>query len=108
MDSTNNVAAHPAHPAAAAAEPTSVPAVHIHPTVPAVKLAVGEDDEDDALVRRLLNDKQQQALEWLVGGGTITEAAELVGVSRRTVSRWVNHHHVFKCRYEDWQDQVLT
>ena len=35
---------------------------------------------------------QLSALDVLDGGGTHTEAAEVAGVHRVTVTRWVNHH----------------
>jgi hypothetical protein len=39
----------------------------------------------------LLSDKQQLALEWLLTtNGSVTEAAEFAGVTRATVSRWLN------------------
>ena len=51
---------------------------------------------------------QHQALEWLMTGGSLTEAAELVGVKRQTVSRWANHHVEFSRLYHQWQEQVRT
>lgn len=67
----------------------------------------GSDADDDSSFASLTT-SQQQALEWLMSGGTITEAAELVGVKRQTVSRWVNHHFEFSHLYRQWQEQVRT
>jgi Helix-turn-helix domain len=68
--------------------------------------ADGDQESDPHF--HLLTDKQQQAMEWLMGGGTITEAAELVGVTRRTLSRWVNDNPDFSQTYQRWQEQVRT
>src|SRR3954447_8329206 len=38
---------------------------------------------------------QWLALQALVGGGSVTKAAEQAGVARETVSRWVHHDPVF-------------
>ena len=66
------------------------------------------DDADDDSPSAALTARQHQALEWLMSGGTITEAAELVGVKRQTVSRWVNHHLDFNRLYNQWLEMVRT
>jgi len=67
--------------------------------------ALPTSHDPEQLHRRLvLQPRQQQALEWLTGGGTLTEAAELVGVSRQTVSHWVNHDPAFGWLYRQWQE----
>ena len=40
---------------------------------------------------RQLNQKQLNAIELLLQGGTDSEVAEAVGVSRQTVNEWKNH-----------------
>jgi len=54
----------------------------------------------------LLSEPQRMALEWLMGGGSITEAAQYAGVYRQTVSEWVNHDEDFREIFERWQQQV--
>lgn len=46
-------------------------------------------------VTRRLSPTQERAAELLVSGKTITETAKEVGVSRQTVSSWLNHDPVF-------------
>ena len=41
---------------------------------------------------RRLTPQQQTAIEYLLLGATITEAAGTAGVTRQTVSEWSNHH----------------
>jgi hypothetical protein len=42
-----------------------------------------------------LSDRQIAAIEALVAAGTQTDAALAAGVTRQTVSTWVNHHYGF-------------
>lgn len=56
---------------------------------------------------RSLTPQQEAAADQLAVGRTVTETAELVGVSRQTVSEWLHHHNVFKAalnarRTEAW------
>lgn len=48
---------------------------------------------------RQLSVKQEQAIELLVEGKTVTEVAEEVGVTRQTVSEWKNHDPVFVAEF---------
>lgn len=48
---------------------------------------------------RQLSVKQEQAIELLVAGKTVTEVAEEVGVTRQTVSEWKNHDPVFVAEF---------
>ena len=61
------------------------------------------------LVERVasLDDQQQQALEWLVSteNPTVKDAAEFAGVSRSTVSRWLNDDPNFIAAYTAWREQ---
>ncbi len=54
-----------------------------------------------------LTTAQQTALEWLVGGGNITEAAQVAGVARQTVSGWLNKDPDFRRAYQLWRQQAL-
>ncbi len=54
-----------------------------------------------------LTSAQQTALEWLVGGGTVSEAAQLAGVARQTVSNWLHHDVDFQNAYYIWRQQTL-
>lgn len=64
---------------------------------------------------RQLNSVQERALELLLSGKTVTDTAKEVGVSRQTVSTWLNHDPVFKaelnhrrCELWDGVKQRLT
>ena len=48
------------------------------------------------------------ALEWLMGGGTIAEAGQYAGVTRQTVSQWLNHDEDFRRAFQKWQLDVHT
>jgi hypothetical protein len=50
-----------------------------------------------------LSDPQEQALEWLISGGSITEAAQFAGVTRQTISRWLRTDADFRAVYEAWK-----
>lgn len=56
----------------------------------------------------LLSTQQQLAMEWLMGGGSITDAAQYANVTRQTVSRWVHTDADFREFYERWQQQVRS
>ena len=51
-----------------------------------------ESDE----TRHHVTDRQSSVIDTLLSGKTITETAEEFGLSRQTVSNWVNNNHVFK------------
>ena len=55
----------------------------------------------------LLPPKQRLALEWLMNeeGATLKDAAEYAGVTRATVSQWVNHDADFRAIYTAWRRQ---
>ena len=60
-----------------------------------------------------LTPQQALAVDLLVGGATLTAAAEAIGVGRPAVSDWVNHHPPFIAalnsrRQELWDGQVET
>jgi hypothetical protein len=55
----------------------------------------------------ILSVPQQQALEWLTTGGSITEAAQVAGVCRQTVSDWLHHNPDFAAAYQTWRQQSL-
>lgn len=48
------------------------------------------------MANKELNEKQLQAIELLVKGETITDVANIIGVSRISVSNWKNNNEVFK------------
>jgi hypothetical protein len=100
MTTTNPVASE----TSSAACTVCPPSVHYGPR------SADDDGEQESAnpALRLLSPRQQQALEWLVNGGTVAEAAELVGVTRRTVSRWIHENPDFNHLYTQWQDQVRT
>ncbi len=49
---------------------------------------------------------QAIALECLISGGSIGDAARSAGVCRQTVSRWINGDPGFKEAYESWREQI--
>ena len=53
-----------------------------------------------------LHGKQERALRVLLGGGSITEAAEAAKVRRATVSQWVNHNAEFKAELRRQQGDL--
>jgi len=51
----------------------------------------------------VLSTPQEQALEWLIGGGSIAEAAQVAGVTRQTISRWLHGDPDFRAVYDAWK-----
>ncbi len=56
----------------------------------------------------MLSGPQDQALEWLMNGGSISEAAQFAGVCRQTVSRWLKTDPDFRAVYDNWREQVAN
>jgi len=54
----------------------------------------------------ILGEPQRLALEWLMGGGSVTEASQYAGVCRQTVSEWLHHDVDFRRVYFKWRDQL--
>ena len=50
--------------------------------------------------------KQDQAIALLLTGKTVTEVAEVVEVSRQTVSEWVHHHPGFQATLHQRQREL--
>jgi len=104
MDTSHDVNGIPARPLPVEDRDSNAIAP-VDPHLAAVVEALPQDGR--ALPRQLVLDAaQQQALDWLMGGGTISEAAEVAGVARQTVSRWVNHDPAFSWLYRQWQEQI--
>jgi transposase len=55
--------------------------------------------------RSRLSERQYLAIEVLLTGGTHRECAEAAGVSRTTVTGWVNHHVPFITEIEQRRQQ---
>jgi hypothetical protein len=53
-----------------------------------------------------LSGPQRQAMEWLMNGGSVSEAAQYAGVARQTVSRWIHEDPDFSALFSYWQEQV--
>ena len=51
----------------------------------------------------MLSAPQEQALEWLISGGSIADAAQVAGVTRQTLSRWLHHDPDFRAVYDAWK-----
>jgi hypothetical protein len=90
---SNDLALRPGPPPAASPAPR--PAV--------APPAAGAADIDLASAVEQLPPNQQKALESLVCGASVQASASNAGVSRVTVSRWINHDPRFKALYEQWQ-----
>lgn len=71
-----------------------------------IDLENGAIIRDDGKTQVGLSGPQRQAMEWLMGGGSITEAAQYAGVTRQTVSRWIHEDETFQELFEYWQQQV--
>jgi hypothetical protein len=56
----------------------------------------------------ILSGVQQQALEWLIGGGSVTDAAEFAGVTRQTISRWLREDEDFQAAYVQWREEAAA
>ncbi len=52
-----------------------------------------------------LSDKQLQAIPHLVSSKSVSEAADLAGVGRQTIHRWLNDD-TFRAAYEEQRDAV--
>ena len=61
-----------------------------------------ESDE----TRHQVTDLQSSVIDTLLSGKTITETAEEFGLSRQTVSNWINNNHVFKEEKERRQRNI--
>jgi hypothetical protein len=53
-----------------------------------------------------LGTEQRSALEKLLGGKSVAESAELAGVSRATVYRWLKSDFQFRAAYNQWHDEM--
>jgi IS30 family transposase len=62
------------------------------------------DDGPDREVQ--LTAPQQQALEYLVDGGSIAKAAKFAGVSRQTIYRWIREDLDFRTVYDAWHREI--
>ena len=56
--------------------------------------------------RHHVTDRQSSVIDTLLSGKTITETAEEFGLSRQTVSNWINNNHVFKEEKERRQRNI--
>jgi hypothetical protein len=54
----------------------------------------------------LLSEPQRLALDWLLGGGSVTEAGQYAGVCRQTVSQWLNHDADFRFAFMNLRAQA--
>jgi hypothetical protein len=71
--------------------------------------AVSEAKAGDPPVRQvMLSVPQEQALEWLMNGGSVGEAAQFAGVSRQTISRWLRTDPDFQEVYRVWQEETAS
>ncbi len=55
-----------------------------------------------------LSDPQEMALEWLMNGGTVVDAAQYAGVCRQTIFRWLSSDPDFRAVFDNWREQVTT
>jgi Homeodomain-like domain len=77
------------------------------PKPPAAVPVVAEPVIDDpAVALELLPVPQQQAIDTLLTGGSVSDAAQRSGVNRSTIYRWLSSDPLFKSIYERWQDHL--
>ena len=69
-----------------------------------IELPVTHEGADSRQI--ILGEPQRLALEWLMGGGSVTEASQYAGVCRQTVSEWLNHDEDFRAQFNEWQRQI--
>ena len=50
--------------------------------------------------------EKRSALEQLVGGKSVAESAQLAGVSRATLYRWLKNDPEFRAAYNQWHDEM--
>ncbi len=63
-----------------------------------------------------LSPQQELALDLFATGKTVTQVAEALGVSRQTVSKWLNHNRDFREalrerrreQWQQWQSRLLA
>ena len=53
-----------------------------------------------------LSQPRRQALEALLAGANVTQAAEVAGVARETVSEWLNHNEAFQAALAQAQAEL--
>jgi transposase-like protein len=63
--------------------------------------AHGQPGSDDEARLLQLNDKQTIAVQALVAGSSQCEAAQVAGVTRETVNRWVRQHPAVRARLNE-------
>jgi hypothetical protein len=65
-------------------------------------------EDETAETQVLLSTAQEQALEWLFNGGSLTEAAQFAGVTRQTISRWLRSDEDFRTIYSAWREETAS
>jgi phage terminase small subunit len=50
---------------------------------------------------------QRQCMEYMQGGGSVTDAARFAGVSRSTVYRWMKNDPVFVAAMNEWKNEAV-
>jgi hypothetical protein len=70
--------------------------------------ATQASSEDPPQRQVMLSIQQEQALEWLMGGGSVSEAANFAGVTRQTISRWLRTDADFQEVYQVWRDETRS
>jgi hypothetical protein len=60
----------------------------------------------DGEARPALTPQQELAIDLLAGGKTVTETAAAVGVSRQTVSEWLNRSAVFRAGLNERRQEL--
>jgi hypothetical protein len=55
-----------------------------------------------------LSPQQQRAIDLIVGGKSLTEAARVLDLSRQTLSEWANQHHGFRAVLNQRRQEVWS
>ena|ERR1700722_11763750 len=66
--------------------------------------ASGADER--ALSKAVLTGKKQTAMELIVGGKSVAEAARTCGIDRNTIFRWLRKDTVFQAAYNQWKEEL--
>ena len=66
----------------------------------------GEVKREEVGIQRLPASKQA-ALQMILGGQTVAEAARVTGVTRMTIHRWLKSDPEFQAAYNEWQEQII-
>jgi hypothetical protein len=74
--------------------------------VQARKLVQATTEADGDGTALPISSVQRECLEFMQGGGSVTDAARFAGVGRSTVYRWMKNDSVFVAAMNEWQNEA--